>query len=82
MQLQNPSLNPKTLLSKSGKNIISKIPKDKILFETDGPFARINRKSLKPSDIGAFYKLFEQEILEFEKQVFNNFRRVLIEKDL
>lgn len=76
------SLNPKMLLSKSGKNIISKIPKDKILFETDGPFARINKKSLTPGEIGDFYKLFEKEILEFEKQVFKNFRKVLIEKDL
>ena len=70
------------LLSKSGKIIISKIPKDKILFETDGPFARIDKKSLTPGEIGDFYKLFEKEILEFEKQVFKNFRKVLIEKDL
>lgn len=76
------SLNPKMLLTKNGKNIISKIPKDKILFETDGPFARVNKKSLIPSEIGDFYKLFGQEILDFDKLVFNNFRRILIEKDL
>ncbi|MGE7923367.1 TatD family hydrolase [Viridibacillus arvi] len=76
------SINPKMLLSKKGLNIISHIPEKQMLFETDGPFARINRKTIYPKDIPNFYDALTKEVEGFEKICFSNFRRLLIEKDL
>lgn len=76
------SINPKMLLTKNGLNIISHIPIKQMLFETDGPFARINRKPIYPKDIPKFFSAVENEVAEFEKVCFSNFRRLLIEKDL
>lgn len=76
------SLNPKMLNSKKGKEIILSIPKHLILFETDGPFARRNKNVITPSQIKDIYLEFESIIPDFEKVVFSNFRRILIEKDL
>jgi TatD DNase family protein len=38
--------------SVSGQKIISKIPKDKILTETDGPFIIENNTIIKPGQVG------------------------------
>lgn len=76
------SINPKMLYSKNGQKILNRIPKHLMLFETDGPFARINRKILYPKNLKDIYLEFEKQIPDFENTVFNNFRRLLIEKDI
>lgn len=76
------SLNPKMLYSKNGLKIIERIPAHLILFETDGPFARINKKIIYPKDIQFIYGEFEKHIPNFTEIVFSNFRRLLIEKDI
>ncbi|MFJ7738069.1 TatD family hydrolase [Lysinibacillus sp. NPDC097287] len=76
------SINPKMLMTKNGLNIIANIPVKQMLFETDGPFARINRNPIHPTDIPKLYSAVENEVVEFEKVCFSNFRRLLIEKDL
>lgn len=76
------SVNPKMLYSKNGQKILNRIPKHLLLFETDGPFARLNRKVLYPKDLKRIYLEFENLIPDFENIVFKNFRRLLIEKDM
>ncbi|UNT56500.1 TatD family hydrolase [Lysinibacillus capsici] len=76
------SINPKMLMTKNGLNIIAHIPVKQILFETDGPFARIDRKPIYPKDIPNFYSAVDKEVDGFDKICFSNFRRLLIEKDL
>lgn len=44
------SIGPNMLCSKKGQEILSLIPTDKILTETDGPFGKYNRKILMPWD--------------------------------
>lgn len=44
------SIGPLMLRGKKGKNLVSRIPQDRILLETDGPFASINKQSLYPWD--------------------------------
>mmetsp|Transcript_23643 Transcript_23643/g.41988 ORF Transcript_23643/g.41988 Transcript_23643/m.41988 type:complete len:244 (-) Transcript_23643:2741-3472(-) len=44
------SCGPSMLGSKKGQEIASLIPKDKILTETDGPFAKFQSKPLQPID--------------------------------
>lgn len=76
------SINPKMLMTKNGLNIISHIPVKQMLFETDGPFARIERKPIYPKDFLSIYSSMDKEVEGFEKICFSNFRRLLIEKDL
>lgn len=45
------SINPTMLRSKSGISIIEKIPLQRLLLESDGPFVEINSQSVLPSDI-------------------------------
>jgi TatD DNase family protein len=76
------SLNPKMLQSKNGQKIIDRLPVDRILFETDGPFARYHKNIVYPSLLPEIYSDFEKVIPLFREYVFKNFRRLLLEKDL
>jgi TatD DNase family protein len=76
------SINYKMLHSTKGQEIIRRIPIDRILFETDGPFIRVNRKIYTPAIIETSYEEFNNFIPNFKNIVFNNFKRMLIEKDI
>ena len=45
------SIGPAMIHSSRAKKIISWIPKDKVLLETDGPFAKVAGKIQFPSDV-------------------------------
>lgn len=45
------SINPAMVKSKSGQNIISKIPPEQVLTETDGPFVETDNRPAIPSDV-------------------------------
>lgn len=45
------SIGPAMLYSMRAKKVISWLPKDKILLETDGPFAKVQGEVLYPSDV-------------------------------
>lgn len=70
------------LTSKNGREIIQSIPKSQQLFETDGPFARKDKKIVYPKDLKEIYWDFEKVIPDFEKIVFSNFKRLLFQKDI
>ncbi len=38
-------------ISKSGKAIVARIPPERMLTETDGPFSKANSRSTVPSDV-------------------------------
>ncbi|MEK4069019.1 TatD family hydrolase [Peribacillus sp. FSL R5-0717] len=76
------SINPKMLKSKHGQKIIERVPLNRMLFETDGPFARYNKQLIYPSSFSEIYSEFEKSIPTFSETVFKNFKRLLIEKDL
>ncbi len=44
------SVGPLMLRGKKGKSLVSRIPQDRILLETDGPFTSINKQLLYPWD--------------------------------
>lgn len=46
------SVGPAMLLSKKGKEIVGRIPKDRILTESDGPFAKLDGEVVMPWDAG------------------------------
>lgn len=45
------SVNPAMIDSPNGKKIITALPQDRILTETDGPFVKIRGRSAIPSDV-------------------------------
>lgn len=45
------SVGPAMLGTERGKSLVKEMPNDKVLTETDGPFAKLNRKSIMPWDV-------------------------------
>ena len=41
------------LASAKGRDLVAAMPSDKVLLETDGPFAQVRRQGLNPWDITA-----------------------------
>lgn len=71
------SINPKMIQSKNGKEIISKIPLDRLLTESDGPFIQVNQRTINPWDIKEVLTYISEtrqlSLLDVESQVKNNF---------
>ena len=45
------SIGPAMLRSNKGKELVSEMPRERILTESDGPFARLGNSPVKPFDI-------------------------------
>ena len=45
------SINPAMLRSKKGQALLAMLPRDRILTESDGPFARVRGRETRPSDM-------------------------------
>ncbi len=54
------SVGPAMLQSTRGKKVISWLPQDRILLETDGPFAKVDGKVLFPSNVNLVIKYLSQ----------------------
>ena len=74
------SVNYAMLQSTKGKKIIERIPENKILIESDGPFVKINKKIIYPRDlektIRILAKLKHLKFLEMENILSQNFKRI------
>lgn len=75
------SVGPAMLAGAKGRNLLSKIPLDRILPETDGPFAMTNGIPLKPWDAwsvcGVLSKLSALPLDIVEEQLKTNLRQLL-----
>ncbi|WP_237388007.1 Qat anti-phage system TatD family nuclease QatD [Xenorhabdus sp. Sc-CR9] len=75
------SVGPAMLSSKKGRNIIELIPNDRILTETDGPFATFYGKHLLPWDVDkaivGISKIWNCEPEFVENKIEENFRKIL-----
>jgi TatD DNase family protein len=74
------SVNPVMLKSKKGRDLVSRIPPELLLPESDGPFATLNGKPVMPweamdvcSDLS---KIWNLPITEAEEQIISNFQRL------
>lgn len=54
------SLNPSMLRSNRGKSILKEIPLNRILIESDGPFAKYKGNIVEPINMGDIYSTFEK----------------------
>lgn len=78
------SIGPPMTSSIKGRQIISRIPKDRILPESDGPFTSIQNRQGAPQDVGIVYKalgeIWGEPIEVVEYQIANNFKKLLEHK--
>lgn len=54
------SVGPSMISTAKGKNLVSLMPRDRILPETDGPFATLDKKTLYPWDVEILFDHVEQ----------------------
>lgn len=75
------SINASAVSTQKGKFLISKAPKDSVLVESDGPFAKVQGKPAHPRSVVGVYKALAHEWdISFEaavNQVSSNFERIL-----
>jgi TatD DNase family protein len=75
------SINASMLSGTKGRQLISSIPIEKILTETDGPFVKVEGRSIRPTDmnktISDLADLLGQDQCRIYERVYNNFRRLL-----
>ena len=75
------SIGPAMLQSGRGKKIISWLPQDRVLLETDGPFAKVDGKELFPSNVNLVLEylnlLWEMEIHSVLDKLSKNLVRLL-----
>lgn len=76
------SINPKMTLSRSGVKLIARLPSDRVLSESDGPYARIKGISCSPWDVrlvhGHLAELWGMTELEVAARVWANFRALVV----
>ena len=76
------SVNASMLNSQKGKEILKSIPKDRILFESDGPFSKYKKKIIEPIYFREIFNDFSEfyGIDSFQKLAFDNLKKLLIER--
>lgn len=72
------SVNPVMLATKRGQELVALVPKNRILPETDGPFARLNNNPLMPWEsviiLSQIAKLWSMRVPDVEFILFENFK--------
>ncbi|WP_437919666.1 Qat anti-phage system TatD family nuclease QatD [Sphingobacterium sp. LRF_L2] len=75
------SINPAMIKSAAGRKIISKIPRENVLTETDGPFIENQRIPLNPGEVSdvMFYlsKVWNLTFDEVQQIIMINFKRLI-----
>jgi TatD DNase family protein len=71
------SVNMEMLDSESGRRVLETAPRERILTETDGPYAKIGKRAASPSDIeivtAGIAKIWKVDASAVESQVAANF---------
>lgn len=73
------SINPHMLKSAKGRINLKKIPLDRILIETDGPFTKFGTHLTTPIDLPDIYTAFNEfyGVKNIENIVYNNFEAII-----
>jgi TatD DNase family protein len=75
------SINPAMLLSKKGRSVIERIPPEKVLSESDGPFINVRGRTVIPADIqlveDGLAKVWGRASSSVRSVVAENFRRIM-----
>lgn len=80
------SVNPAMLKPAKGRSVIERIPRDRVLTESDGPYARIGNRAARPHDVSLVIehlaKTWAESREEVIQQVCANYRRATTTKNL
>lgn len=75
------SINPEMIISESGKKIIDKIPLNRILTESDGPFIQVEKREIKPKDVIRVVQYLSEarkiNINDIQVEINSNFRNLI-----
>jgi TatD DNase family protein len=75
------SINPAMIRSEKGKQIIARIPRGRILTESDGPFINMRSRTVEPSDVHtveeALGKIWDADALSARSIVRKNFQTLI-----
>ena len=75
------SINPAMVRSKSGASLVTAIPRNRLLTESDGPYVRVNWKPAHPPDVFGVVQslagLLSVDGEEMAKVIYENFRELL-----
>jgi len=75
------SINPAMVRSQKGREAVARIPRERALTESDGPFINIGSRPIEPSDIQlveeALAQLWRMEPPQVRKMVAENFRQLV-----
>ncbi len=75
------SLNPAMVRSAHGQKVIGRLPKERVLVETDGPYVKIGGRPATPKDIDLVYRYLSehwgQSLSQVIEQVYSNFQALL-----
>ncbi|EHY0929287.1 Qat anti-phage system TatD family nuclease QatD [Vibrio parahaemolyticus] len=75
------SIGPAMLTSDRAKKVISWLPKDRILLETDGPFAKLKGNIVYPSDVTSvclyLAELWSTSTVQVTEQIRSNLRSLV-----
>lgn len=73
------SVNPNMCATSRGKHIISEIPLDRLLVESDGPFTKVGTHKYTPVNLRDIYSILAATIgiQNIENIIYENFNRLL-----
>jgi TatD DNase family protein len=75
------SINPSMLTSNTGQKLISEIPLDKVLTETDSPYTMIGNRRTRPNDVKVVIDYLAKSnglSVEFvENKIYSNFKSII-----
>lgn len=75
------SVNPAMVMSDRGKALISAMPVDRILTESDGPFVKVFGRECKPENLGfvakELAKIWNISCEQAQNKIYENFRSLL-----
>lgn len=75
------SVNPAMFRSASGRRIVQRLPADRVLLETDGPYVQVDGRPAEPGDIAGGVSMLAELLGESSddaaRRVQQNFRRLL-----
>jgi len=75
------SVNPAMLASEKGRQIISQLPRNRVLTETDGPFVKLRGKPVRPNAVASVEEYLSEtwhiNKADVRSNVWSNFRHLL-----
>lgn len=75
------SVGPMMLCSKKGRALVAKMPQDRIITETDGPFTRVDNRPLLPWDadraVSVLCEIWGLPLVEAREQLLQNVQSLL-----